>query len=449
VSRRILLAIVAVTALALVAFGVPLGVAVKSRFRSDELTRLEREAARGAARVPARFATSRDPIELPHSPEGVTLAVYGIDSRLVTGHGPKRGDVFVRRSLRGAPARGGDAGRLVATAPVPGNERVVAVVRAAEADAPVARRTHVAWLLMLGVGAGALGIAALVAQSVARRLSRPVSRLAETARRIGEGDFTARVETSGVAELDEVAGALHTTASQLDRLLSRERAFSADASHQLRTPLTALRLSLERALIAQSGSRDTLEGALALVDRLEETVDELLLLARDEHRDRGALEFDALLDAVDRNWRGALAERGRRLEIRLPRSLPRVSVSAAAIRQILEVLISNAVEHGAGTVTVGARPAGAGVVIDVRDEGPGVGRDAEQVFERRSSEDTRRGIGLALARSLAEAEGGRLVIARSSPAPVFQLFLPATPDGDSTNPAPGPQDGSAEAERLG
>jgi signal transduction histidine kinase len=108
------------------------------------------------------------------------------------------------------------------------------------------------------------------------------------------------------------------------------------------------------------------------------------------------------------------------------RGLPTVAVSDRAVRQILDVLVDNAQRHGAGAITVAAHPASSGVMVEVGDEGPGIRGDPESVFERRVSSSGGTGIGLALARSLAEAEGGRLVLRSAGPHPVFVLVLPAS-----------------------
>ena len=99
--------------------------------------------------------------------------------------------------------------------------------------------------------------------------------------------------------------------------------------------------------------------------------------------------------------------------------------SAPAINQVLDVLIGNALQHGRGTVTVRARHAPRSIAIEVSDEGPGPPTDADDVFRRRPASATGRGIGLALARSLTEAEGGRLTLSRAGPGPRFTLLLPA------------------------
>jgi signal transduction histidine kinase len=163
-----------------------------------------------------------------------------------------------------------------ATAIVVG-ERVSGALRAERSDAVVASRAHRAWLALAGLALAVLALATAAAFLLARRLAAPLERLAGAARRLGDGDFGARAPRAGVAEVDEVGAALDATAQRLDDLVTRERAFSADASHQLRTPLAALRLELE-ALELQG---EELPAALAQVDRLQETVDTLLAVARD------------------------------------------------------------------------------------------------------------------------------------------------------------------------
>ena len=234
---------------------------------------------------------------------------------------------------------------------------------------------------------------------------------------------------AGIEEIDAAGSALTRTAERLGELVGRERAFSADASHQLRTPLTGLRLRLETALDGGGDLRPAVVGALEITDRLERTVDELLALDRDAPSARTPADLPALLAELCDGWQGPLGEAGRTLRLSVPPALPRTSASAAATRQILDVLLANASRHGAGAVTVTAREADTAVAVDVADEGAGVRIPAEALFGRRTDRAAGHGIGLALARALAEAEGGRLVLTRAGPAPVFTLLLPATGAG--------------------
>jgi signal transduction histidine kinase len=271
-------------------------------------------------------------------------------------------------------------------------------------------------------------VAALVARALAGHLSRPVDALAQAAARLGEGDFSARAGRSGVAEVDAVASTLDTTGARLGQVLARERAFSADASHQLRTALAGLRLRLEAArLLPGADQGQAIADALAEVDRLEATVEQLLALARDAGVARDRLDLSRVVEAVEQGWRGRLGASGRPLRFQLEGGLPPVRASEAAVLQILDVLVGNAAEHGSGTVAVRVRAAPGGLAIEVGDEGPGVAGDPERVFARRAGSVDGHGIGLALARSLAEAEGGRLLLQRPVPAPVFALLLQADP----------------------
>jgi signal transduction histidine kinase len=285
-------------------------------------------------------------------------------------------------------------------------------------------RTPQFWLLW---GILCLNVSAGIGVYLSRRLTRPVDALAHSAVRLGAGDFSARSPRSGVPELDEVADALDATADRLGNALARERAFSADASHQLRTPLTALRVQLESgALHASPDTSPILHAALSEIDRLDHTIDDLLALARDEHGPRSLLDLQRILDSVADAWRGPLATAGRPLTVRAEANLPPVLASEAAIRQVLDVLAANAVAHGAGEVAITARRAPGGLAIEVTDEGPGLTGDPEQAFVRRSTNGEGHGIGLALARSLTEAEGGRLVIEHARPNPIFAVILTTT-----------------------
>jgi signal transduction histidine kinase len=418
-----------VTTLAVAAFGLPLAVAVRYLYRNQAVLRLEREVTVAATAVPDSYATSKDPVDLPASGDGSRLALYRPDGSRFAGNGPARMDVTARAALGGRVAQAtGDPSIRIAV-PVSSDERVVGVLRGELSDVAVDRRVHQVWLAMLGLGAGAILVAGLVAWTQARRLSQPIDQLAVAAARLGDGDFSVRSSASGVAEIDEVSSTLNSTAERLGDLLARERAFSADASHQLRTPIAGLRLRLEAAKLDPEADREhAINTALGEVDRLETTIEDLLRLARDVPPTREPLDVAKLVHDLDGTWRDQLGD-GRPLRSVVAPDLPAVRASTPAVRQILEVLLGNAAEHGAGAVTIRARPAAGGLAVEVTDQGAGVDGDAERVFARRSGSTPGRGIGLALARSLAAAEGGRLVLGNTGPAPSFTLLLPAATDG--------------------
>jgi signal transduction histidine kinase len=241
---------------------------------------------------------------------------------------------------------------------------------------------------------------------------------------LGLGDFSVRAPRADVPEVDAVAEALDTTAARLGELVSRERAFSADASHQLRTPLTALRIDLEEAEMKGAGADPA--AALRHVDRLGQTIETLLAAARGADEGAAVTDLTALADELDSAWRPRLTADGRRLNLEIGRSPLEVAADHGVVREIVTVLLENAFRHGRGTVTLRLTSGEGWARIEVADEGMGFGDDPEAAFERTSTEDGH-GIGLALARSLAHGAGGRLSVVAPGARPVVALMLPRIP----------------------
>ena len=215
-----------------------------------------------------------------------------------------------------------------------------------------------------------------------------------------------------------------------DRRLSEERwrAFGAQASHQLRTPLTGMRLSIESSLAIESSrgkesveSRAELRDILEQVERLESTVEDFLALAPRRRTAPVALDVTKIVEDLDGAWRSVVESAGRRLVTRVESPLPLMRCSDAAARQVLGVLIENALKHGTGAISVVARKVSGGVALEVSDEGTGI----QPGGPRRRSDGT--GMGLDLARALAEAEGGRLLLRRRAPSPTVAFLVPSNP----------------------
>lgn len=447
--RRILRATVLAVVCAVLLFALPLGLAALRLYQQDEEREAQSLAERVALSLPERITGGNDPVELPHTEPSTDIAVYGPDGRRVLGTGPDTGDTPVRDAEAGRAVTRQVGGSLVAAVPVGGSERVRAVVRVASPASEPRWRAVLTWAAMLGLAAVAVGVGALLAVRSSRRLARPLEELAGVAREMEGGDLSARAEVSGVPEPDAVGRALARAATRIDELLRRERAFSADASHQLRTALTGVRLDLEMSLTVgrDAGPHRAIRSALAQLERMEATLDDLLTLARDVP-ERVPLDLAALFDRAEEEWHGPLAAQGRRLEFRADEGLPQALGSRRAARQVLGVLLANAAAHGRGTVTVHAHETAGVVAVDVEDEGagiPGTVDEEPDVFARRGGEDgagdgglrggdrggravAGHGIGLALARSLAEAEGGRLFVSRARPRPRFTWLLAASPE---------------------
>ncbi|WP_214368579.1 ATP-binding protein [Pseudonocardia sp. H11422] len=276
-------------------------------------------------------------------------------------------------------------------------------------------------LVVLSVGTGAV-----VATVTARRLAEPLLDVADRAARLGAGDFRRAPHRHGIPELDRVSDVLDTSAAALAELVQRERALVGDVSHQLRSRLTALQLRLdELSTHPDPSARREALAALEQTERLTGVLDELLEAAR-LARAAGAEPLDLRegLTAVAEEWRQPLRAVGRSIKVQVPDGLL-ARVTPARIREAVGALVDNATQHGAGTVTVAARAGENTLVIEVSDTGPGVPDElVPHVFDRGVSVGSSTGLGLALARALVEADGGRLELSRARP-PTFTIFLPA------------------------
>jgi signal transduction histidine kinase len=355
-------------------------------------------------------------------------------------------DRYVRIELPGRPSielgeRPGE-GAIEGRASEPG--RIAVTVQ--QDDDRVREEVGRTLAIILAVALLAVIAAVLLAVRQARRVAAPLTDLAETAERLGSGDPRPRHRRYGVPELDRVADVLDASAERIARMLTAERRLAADASHQLRTPLTALSMRLEE-IVAAADSVDSADSAgtsgaspatdrtaastireealigLAQVERLTDVVQRLLTNSRDP-RSGSAVGFD--LDEVVKQqieeWRPAYRKAGRAI-VRSGRQGLRAVGTPGAVAQVLATLIENALMHGDGAVALRTRIAGNQVVVEVTDEGPGVDPElGARVFERTVSGRNSTGLGLAVARDLAEADGGRLELLQQRP-PVFALFL--------------------------
>ena len=431
--QRVVRVAVGAVAVALVLFAAPLAIMVRAAFFTQERGELERAALGVALRVGPQFA-SGDQVELPAAAADNPVGVYDLTMQLRAGKGPGAADPVTRSAAKGVVADGQVGSDLVVAVPVTSAENVVGVVRASVADSVVWARVILAWLVMIALAVASLLVAILVARRQARVLSEPLEALSAVSRRIAEGDLAARAELSAIPEIHRVAQTHNAMVSRLTEMIDQERHFSANASHQLRTPLTGLQLGLEAALANPADDlRPILLTAAEQVRELHRTVDEVLALARlgsDQWLVAAPRPLGQLMGEVESRWHGALAAEGRRLLVNVEPDINAIEVPGSLITQILNVLIDNARRHGRGVVTLTARETSDALAVDVVDEGS-IAMESAALFDRGQSGGDGQGIGLALARSLAEASGGRLVLASRSPA-TFTLFLP----GDKVQAGP-------------
>lgn len=406
--RRLLVMVLAVTALtvgaAVVLEAVAMTAAVYSTWqvRADDTARVASAAiaaspGAGTTTAATLRALTRDSAELTvHLPDGgtITTGPYDVD------------DSFI-----GVATTDG----VTVTAAIP---RVAAVENISRI-----MQTIVAAVLVAMV----IGMAG--AWWYSRRLTEPLMHFVRTADLLSTGDRRTLGTRYGIAELDAIAEVLDRAVDNFNSVLEAERRLTVDASHQLRTPLTALSLRLEE--IASTDDLEVVraEATLALdqVERLAGVSEHLVALARGSRATPVApFDVDQLVRAALREWSASF--RAQRRAVHAIGSARLVAVgSFGAQSQVLATLLENSLVHGSGTATVLTRATGDWVVIEVRDEGPGIARGrAPAVFERgvTGPASTGNGLGLALARTLAAADGGRLELLSAAPA-VFALFLPA------------------------
>jgi signal transduction histidine kinase len=277
------------------------------------------------------------------------------------------------------------------------------------------------WLVLTGLGLTLLLLALVVADRLARSLTRPVTELADTAHRLSAGDLSARTTPAGPPEVREVGAAVNRLAGRIGELLSAEREAAADLAHRLRTPLTALRLDAES---LPAGDRERL---LADVDALGRGIDEVISEARRTTREGlgAGCDATAVVATRVRFWSVLAEEERREVEVRLPdRPLP-VRVPASDLAAAVDALLGNVFAHTPeGTAfTVAVRPRdGGGADVVVTDRGAGVPAGA---VERGASGAGSTGLGLDIARRTAEASGGALGIDASRRGTTVTLELGA------------------------
>jgi len=305
-----------------------------------------------------------------------------------------------------------------------------------------AGRGAAAAAVVAGLMTVAAALAAWLAAVLAARVARPVEELAEAAGRLGAGDPRPLRRRYGVAELDQVADGLNSSARRLSSLLAADRELAVDASHQLRTPLTALSMRLEEMIAAADDPavvRDEGSAALAQAERLADVVTQLLSPARRATAASAELTgIDEIVQQQVVEWEPAFRRARRKLVVIGVRGL-QAHVTPGGLAQVLATLLDNALMHGGGTVTIQTSQSARSVVIEVRDEGKGVPPDlVSRIFERSvSGRPEGTGLGLALARTMAAADGGRVVLVKAKPA-TFAVFLPRHPLRTAAQPVRGP-----------
>jgi signal transduction histidine kinase len=463
---RLLLALAYVLLLALVAFGVPLALSLRDRVdaevRFQASSQADILASTAADLLGSRAKLSQLVDEGAHSVRGRVIVVnQGGQVLADSGSTASIGSSYAGRPEIAAALAGRNYQRtrhsgtlntdLLATAtPIRRGGRIAGAVRVTQGVSSV---HHAVWktiggLALIGVVVLLLGLAAGLV--IAGQVARPLRRLNAAVLRIGAGDLEARAPVEGSSEQRSLARSFNDMTRRLAGALRAQRRFVADASHQLRTPLTGLRLRIEeaQAVGVSDAARLELDEGLREVDRLAEMVDELLVLSRAGERPAAAAQTVRLADVADRavaRWRGAADELGITL-VRAGDHRPGiVSSYPADVDRALDSLVENALQYSDrdGEVSVGVDEG----TLEVLDRGRGLEPGEESdVFERFHRGRSGRsgppgtGLGLAIARELARRWGGEAALApREGGGVRATLAYPAlelTADGGERHEAP-------------
>lgn len=323
----------------------------------------------------------------------------------------------------GEPLRGITITRSASS---PDGVKVTVMISARNAIRSIVR---VSGIFLLGILVS-LVVGWALAARFSRRLSAPLIYLSAQAEQIGSGQVRARVKPSGIEEIDLVQEELQRTGEKMARRLAAERQLAADASHQLRTPLTALSMRLEEIemISTEEEVQEEARSCLEQVERLTTVVTELLDTNKRQASATEAIDVLEVFNTQREEWEEAFEKADRVLRFTDEADMP-ILADEAKIAQVLATLIENSLRYGAGTTWVHARNSvnSRGVIIEVSDEGEGVDAElAPYIFKNGVSGHGSSGIGLALAKDLIETMGGRIELTQTVP-PVFTLSLAAIP----------------------
>ena len=441
--RRLLVSYLSITLFVLVVLEIPLGVAFARLERRDLTTGVQHDAL--ALSIRAEELIERDDIEALESLADDYQAEIGgrvvitdrAGTALVDSEPPFGGTRSfadrpeIARALEGREATGTrfsatlGSSLFYASAPIVDGVEVIGAVRVSYPTSYVDDRIRRNWVLLGIVAVVVLGVVFIVSSILARSVVRPLADLEAAAARLGAGDLSVRASVgSGPSEVRSLAASFDRTAAHLERLVEAQQTFVADASHQLRSPLAALRLRLENleGEVRDPDAAGDVTGALAEVARLSRLVDGLLELARAEQLVSAPAELDVAAVVRERAeaWSALAGERRVSLH-HAGRAGTTAMVTPGRLEQVLDNLLNNALEVApeGSSVSIDVTAEPANVLVEVRDDGPGMSEAArERAFDRfwraGGAKSAGAGLGLAIVRELTEADGGSVELAPSA-----------------------------------
>jgi signal transduction histidine kinase len=408
-----------------------LGFALRNAFREADLGRLARVAAHAAAS------------DLRDIPSGVTVVLLRDGS--FTWYGPvgTPPPAFQDDRVHIGVAGGIEYAAVPVVQPGQTPGTVYAIRDAPGVLGATIRFLSDFWWQLLVAGAIAAAIALVLARWLARGMTQPLRDMAQAARQMETGDYSQRVHTTSRDEVGQLATAFNRMSAELESLERLRRELVANVSHELKTPISALRAHLENLLdgVAEPDP-ETLQVMLSQSERLSRLVDQLLDLSRLESGElplrREGVPLGRLVAEVLSEVEVVRSGRAVRVEDRVPEDMPPVFADRERLHQVLFNLLDNAVRltPPGGEVVVSAHRVDGRCEVSVADTGPGIPAEhLPRLFERfyrvdpaRSREDGGTGIGLAIARSVVEAHGGRIrAESQVGKGSVFTFDLPVAP----------------------
>jgi len=434
-TRRVAAALLALTLAILVAAVVPLALGAIAHERDSFVEDTARSAASIAGIAEARLGdhVTDDPALtaalVTAARQGDELLLLNSRGSVIVSQGlpldPAWRQLVAQSTLQNDPTTQLTSSRVIAVQTVWDDGKLsgtaIGTVVLERPTGPLNRNIANLWLYLVGLGGAAMGAAVLIAIFFARWVSRPLAQLDTAARKIADGNLAVRAKPgNGPPELRRMAATFNMMAGRLEALVHGHRAMLADASHQLRTPLTALRLRLDL-LAADSAPAAAAElaGAQEEIARLSRLVDGLLATARAEAVTEQLEQID-VMDTVSERvaaWQPVADGNGIKLLAEAPSSpAPLVALGAGHLEQILDNLLDNAIEaigDGCGTVRVSVARSDAGTVLTVADDGPGMtAQERSRAFLRYTTgSQNGTGLGLAIVHRLVTANGGTIRLA--------------------------------------
>ena len=415
---RLALTAAAVTVTIAAAFCIPLGrlIQVVAANQALEAAKLESRSLAGAiSAVPGQTATITQLVDQANAGSPRPITVYLPDGTVVGEQVPVDAGVELARRGRSFTTAGPQGDRDILIGIVGRDPKATIVVRVRVAASLLDRGVHRAWAIIAAIGCLVVIAAVALADRLALSIVRPMSELFKVTRRLQRGELEARVSTAGPPEVAEVGLAVNGLADRIGDLLAAEREDAADLSHQLRTPLTVLRLDAEGLASAEDRLRIARD-----VDRLEQVVTRVIQESRASARTSGTRDARRSCD-LGEVVRGRLAfwsilatGQGRRWTVDLPRGRQPVGVSQGELEVCLDALLNNVLAHtpGGTSFSVGVVAGSSRMrTLIVEDAGPGLPGNA--LPTRGASGGSGTGLGLDIVRRTAEASGGRLSAGRS------------------------------------